>query len=289
MLSIVIIMIVLIVLLIYLFSSSYEYYDNYHSKKNDNFDELDVKLHDEVFNFKDLYKADSEAIYNFMKTRLPKEDLDKKELKILDAGTGLGRHYQFLSKYFRVIGVDKSANMLDLARVRNPVGEFKRGNLVDTELFHDGELIGITCLIETLHLNDLNEQKKILANFHKWLKPANGFLFIHIFDPSNLDPAPREFSQYYQEGDTRHALTYFNDFTHDAWWNTSKDTDDGEHKYNQKYIIDNGKSKLKITKMYIPPVKETIQNIIDSGFKLSAVKDLEKNHIEAFKLYVFSK
>lgn len=276
--------IVIIVLLIYLFSSSYEYYDNYHIKINDNYDELDVKLHDEVFNFKDLYKADAEAIYNFMKIRLTKDELDKKEFKILDAGTGLGKHYQILSKYFRVIGVDKSSNMLDAARVRNPVGEFKRGNLVDTELFHNGDLKGVVCLVETLHMNDENDQKKILENFHKWLKP-NGFLFIHIFDPSNLDPGPREFSQYYQEGDVRHALTYFNDFTHDSWWN--KNDDNGSYKYNQKYIIDNGKSKLKITKMHIPPMKDTIQNIIDSGFKLVAVKDLEKSHIEAFKLYVF--
>jgi len=275
--------VVIIVLLIYLFSSSYEYYDNYHIKKNDNYDELDVKLHDAVFDFKDLYKVDAEAIHNFMKTKAL-VDTDK-ETKILDAGTGVGRHYQFLSKYFRVIGVDKSTNMLDMARVRNPVGEFKRGDLTDTELFHDGEMDGITCLIETLHMNDQTNMKKILNNFHKWLK-KDGFLFIHIFDPANLDPGPREFSQYYQEGDTKHALTYFNDFTHDAWWMKG---DENTTAYHQKFIINNGKSKLKITKMYIPPAKDTIQMILDSGFKLVAVKDLEKAHIEAFKLYVFGK
>ena len=45
----------------------YEYYDNYHIKKNDNYDELDVKLHDTVFDFKELYKVDAESIHNFMK------------------------------------------------------------------------------------------------------------------------------------------------------------------------------------------------------------------------------
>jgi len=120
-----------------------------------------------------------------------------------------------------------------------------------------------------------------------WLKPQ-GYLFLHIFDPTNLDPGPREFSQYYQEGDTKHALTYFDNFTHDAWW-TPDLSEKYAYKYCQKFIIDNGKSKLKIHKLHIPPVKDTIQKVLDHDFKLVAVKDLEKAHIEAFRLYVFAK
>jgi hypothetical protein len=53
--------------------------------------------------------------------------------------------------------------------------------------------------------------------------------------------------------------------------------------------LDNGKSRLKIVNMYIPPLKIMIQKILDIGFKLIAVKDLEKAHISAFRMYVFQK
>ena len=44
---------------------------------------------------------------------------------------------------------------------------------------------------------------------------------------------------------------------------------------------------MKIHQIYIPPVKDTIQKVLDHGFKLIGVKDLEKANIEAFRMYVF--
>ena len=281
----ILISIVIIILMIYIMSSSQEYYDNYQSRKEDHYDELDAKLYDEVFDFSKLYQVDSESVRNFLKTRLPSDEFENKEVKILDMGTGCGKHYQHLSKWFSVIGVDKSPNLLDLARTRNPLGEFQRGELDKGELFKKGNFVGATCLVETMHLNTEDKMEKILKNVHDWLRPG-GYLFIHIFDPKNLDPGPREFSQYYQEGDIKHALTYFNNFSLDTWWEKKSE---GVYKYCQKYILENGKNRLKILTMYIPQVKVMIQKILDIGFKLVAVKDLEKAHIEAFRMYVFQK
>ncbi len=116
-----------------------------------------------------------------------------------------------------------------------------------------------------------------------WLK-KDGYLFLHLFDPEHLIPGPREFSQYYKEGDEEHSLTYFDDFTHDAWW---KKEGDGVYLYCQKFILENGKSRLKITKLYIPSLKKMISKILNNGFELIAVKNLEDAYIESFKLYVF--
>jgi len=283
----IILIILVILLIIHFLSTSYEYYDNFQDKKHDQYDELEVKLHDEVFDFNKLYQVDVDSIHNFLKTRIPMKDLENKDLRLLDAGCGLGKHYQGLSKNYHVIGVDRSPNMLDIARAKNPLGEFKKGRLEDVELFgtDNANFTAVSCLIETLHQNPEDKIDKILKNFHNWLKPG-GYLFLHIFDPTNLDPAPREFSQYYTDGDDKHALTYFNDFTHDAWW---AKVNDRYYKYCQKYIIENGKAKVKIHQMYIPPVKDTIQKVLDNGFKLIGVKDLEKANIEAFRMYVFSK
>jgi SAM-dependent methyltransferase len=276
--------IIIIILAFYLFSSSTEYFENAKDRQTDTYDELDAKLYDEVFDFKDLYKEDAEGIHNFLQSRLSVEELDKKA-KILDCGTGCGKHYQYLSNWFQVIGLDKSINLLDIARTRNPLGEFKKGLMEDTKLFSPNEFVGVTCLVETIHMNTLDKMEIILKNIHLWLR-SGGYLFIHLFDSDNLDPGPREFSQYYQDGDIKHALTYFDEFSLDSWWSKKSE---GNYQYNQKFILDNGKSRLKIVNMYIPPLKIMIQKILDIGFKLIAVKDLEKAHISAFRMYVFQK
>lgn len=278
--------IIIIILVIYLISTSVVYLENFQNRKEDKYDELDAKLYDEVYDFSKLYKADAESIRNFLKTRLSVDDLEKKEVKILDAGAGCGKHYQYLSKWFHVSGIDKSINLLDIARARNPLGEFKRGKLEDEEEYEKESQDGITCLVETIHLNNDVDMKKVIQNFHRWLKPK-GYLFMHLFDPKNLDPGPREFSQYYQEGDIKHALTYFEDFSLDTWWQQKSKGDN--YQYVQKFILENGKSRVKIIDMYIPSLKTMIQKILDQGFKLIAVKDLEKEHIEAFRMYVFQK
>ena len=61
--------ILIVILIIYLISSGTEYVENFQSRKEDSYDELDAKLYDEVFDFSKLYKADVEGIHNFLKTR----------------------------------------------------------------------------------------------------------------------------------------------------------------------------------------------------------------------------
>ena len=67
--------IIIILLVMYLISSSIVYIENFQSRKEDNYDELDAKLYDEVYDFSKLYKSDAESIRNFLKTRMSVDDL----------------------------------------------------------------------------------------------------------------------------------------------------------------------------------------------------------------------
>ncbi|GAJ17157.1 unnamed protein product, partial [marine sediment metagenome] len=76
----------------------------------------------------------------------------------------------------------------------------------------------ILCLADTLYQNRPAKARTILSNFYYWLKPG-GRLYLTVYDKDKLDPGPREFSQYYEdEKGRKHALTYFEKFTHDAWY-----------------------------------------------------------------------
>ena len=141
----------------------------------------------ESHNYRKSLKSDLNLNYiipkcnNFFKRKISPDELKNKP-ELLDAGTGSGQHYKYLNKLFQVTGVDKSQNMLDLARTRNPLGNFVADDLNNSDLFTKNKFIGITCFVDSLYQNSEEKMDTILRNFHNWLK-KDGLLFLHIFDP----------------------------------------------------------------------------------------------------------
>ncbi len=253
-------------------------------KGGDSFDLYYTKLYEKVFNNKKLYEYDSQEID---KNAIQKYWKNKK-IYILDAGCGVGRHYQYFAKKYSIVGIDRSANMLKYARIRNPRGKFKQGDLKNGKLFGHSKFYHIFCLTDSLYHNNVDgEMNEILANFYYWLKP-NGILCLHIFDRKKLDPGPREFSQYYRDKNKKkHALTYFKNFSHDAWWEM-----DGDKmvKYFEKIITEDGNSRIRTTTLYIPKEKGIILDKLEYyGFKLVNIISLKPLDIEDFDLYIFKK
>jgi len=249
----------------------------------DNFDKVYTRLFELVTNEPAIYRHDIIKIKETTK-------LDDKS-RVLEAGCGLGRHMEILRELYPNIsieGIDRSKSMINKAMIRNPGAELLCTSLTIPEIYKAETLTHVLCLHETINHNTPKEISNILNNFHKWLIP-NGYLVIHILDPTKLDPGPRAFSQYFKaKDDTRHALTYFESFTHEAWWEKEEDREYW-YRYCEKYIFPRNKFKIKSTPLWIPPVNRMISYITRHNFKLEEIIELNDIEITEFKLYVFKK
>ena len=230
-------------------------------------DDTYVKFYIKVFNQAEVYKSNVEKISRYIDTN--------SYIKILDAGCGVGRHYELLYKKFKqVIGIDKSNSFVKWAKIRNGNGLFIVDDFKNTNLFSSNKFSHITCFLDTIYHNNIEDMKLIFKNFHYWLN-NDGMIFINIFLKDVLDPAPREFSQYYfDENKTKHSLTYFDNFTHDAWWKINGDN----CSYNEQLINKDGKSFLKIHNFTIPNEDTMVKYITNTGFEI--VDMLKYNDID---------
>jgi len=236
------------------------------------FDNFFVNVYNTVFDYPYLFTYDGKLIKKYAKP----------EHKILDAGTGVGRHYKVLydSGCKNIIGVDMSGKMINKAKARCN-GDFQVGDLMSDDLFKSDAFDVITCLQETIYHNNNDKIDRILKNFHRWLK-KDGVLIMHIFNTDQLDPAPKDYSQYYTDNHgIKHSLTYFDGFIHDAWW------DDG--KYYQRVILEDGHNKVSTLNLNMIGKKELVEKIQKAGFKMKEVIDYRHLNITQYEMYVFSK
>ena len=288
--------------------------DKYEAGYNNDYDPFDddyCNLYNIVFNEKAIYKHDVNEIMKrvFTYKRLKSGGKgtkggtvkDPREARVLDAGVGVGRHYNLLNKKIKnLIGVDRSKSMIKYAKIRNPGEDFIHGNLTDTALFNTDSYDCITCLTDTLYHNKPSEMKDIIKNFRLWLND-NGILCVHIWNREKLDPAPMNRSQYYKDKNgIKHAQTKYKNFVHDAFW-LKGDSNEGvaNVKLVEKVIFNNKddlvnkhkkiEDRVKVHDMYIPKKKEIIKMITDNGFELIDISDYKKIKVDIYDLYFFKK
>lgn len=95
---------------------------------------------------------------------------------VLDAGCGAGVPVaQILSEHFKVTGVDFSEAQIELAKKHVPNAEFLCEDMTKL-IFPDHTFDGITSYYAIIHI-PREEHQRLLANFHKMLKPG-GFALL---------------------------------------------------------------------------------------------------------------
>jgi len=251
-------------------------------EKFENFENINDKVYANfyniIFNEDKLYKND---INNIVKHIAPKNG----DIKILDAGCGPGRHYKYMNDKYPTIGVDISSELIKHAKIRNPQGKFVNDNLINDKIFGPSEFSVVICLLDSLYHNSLENIDKIVKNFYYWLKD-DGYMCIHIFNRDKLDPGAREFTQYYKDNiGVKQGLTYFNKFTHDAYW---KPMDKECVEYIETIVLADGRKKISNTKLYIPKDNnEIISRVEKNGFKLFKIVSVD--HENDMEIYIFKK
>ena len=279
---------ILLILIILILSScfinafTYNRNENYDNYKLDENDRLYIKLQELVFNEDHIYKHDIDLFNKYG------EFHKWKNVRVLDAGTGFGRHYNQLPDDIEKIGVDKEELYLERAEIKNPKGKFLLGKLEDYKLFEMESLTHILCTMDTIYNNRPDEEMKdIISNFKFWLK-KDGILAIHIYnDTDNLDPMARDFSMIHEdEHRNKHSITYFNNFTHDAYF---KKLEDNLFSYVEKYIVPSGNSINKSRNLHIIPKDKMIKLILDNNFELYQKVNLKTIGITDYSFYFFKK
>ena len=254
----------------------------------DKYDLPYLKLYDKVFNYLTMYKHDIEEI--ILASKKLKSLKTDGPLEILDAGTGVGKHYKYLTGMSKkVVGVDISEKALHLAKLRNPTGNFIQGNLEMAEMFKPNRFDIIVSLLDSMyHCSSKQSLELLISNYFFWLKPG-GLCAIHIFKNNRLDPGPREFTQYYfDKKNRRHALTYFDTFEHDALWR-NVDAEGDIYEYIEEYRLKNGKKMRKVHRLCLPKEKEILGLFQKQGFELFDIIPLKKVYVLDHDIYLFKK
>lgn len=95
---------------------------------------------------------------------------------VLDVGCGNGRLYQMLAKkQVRYVGFDQSEALIEIARAKNPAGEFVVGEM-STLPFPDATFDLLYCIAALNHIPGRDLQLQCVREMHRVLKPGGRVL-----------------------------------------------------------------------------------------------------------------
>ncbi len=105
----------------------------------------------------------------------------------LDVACGTGRHLELLRRSYAVVGVDRSREMLRLARRRLPGAALRRGDMRTFRLADRFDVV--SCLFSAIgHLRSYPEVRQAFSNFAGHLKPGGLVIVEPWIDPTTFRP-----------------------------------------------------------------------------------------------------
>lgn len=106
--------------------------------------------------------------------------------RVLDIGSGTGRHVDLLNKEgYKAEGLDKSKAMVKYAKAKYPELTFKEGDALEAMLYPQDSFSTVTCLYFTIYY--IKNKNSFLQNCYNWLMPG-GSLVLHLVNRDKFDP-----------------------------------------------------------------------------------------------------
>jgi ubiquinone/menaquinone biosynthesis C-methylase UbiE len=162
----------------------------------------------------DFYNKNAKPYSNRISNRfIPKlinrfSDLVEKGEKVLDVGCAAGRDSRHLkNKGFKVVGIDLSDELLNLAREKDKESIYLRMNATDID-FGGDEFGGIFASAVLLHLPSNRQVEKAIGEFYRVMKPG-GVLFISVKAETFGKPKEEMVIEHLSLGKARY-MRYFN-------------------------------------------------------------------------------
>jgi ubiquinone/menaquinone biosynthesis C-methylase UbiE len=142
------------------------------------YDAFYVKYYDLVHSNKECNIEQLKIIINYAK--------NNKFVKLLDIGCGTGYHVYMLDKMkYDVIGLDKSAAMIEQAKLQYANCEFINGDFLQNNLFEYNSFTHLICLNKTFYTF---KDKELFFEKSNLLLNADGLIIIHIVNKDNFKP-----------------------------------------------------------------------------------------------------
>lgn len=167
--------ILVILLLLYIFVSTSK--EGFENKENKTFiddriyDKFYCKIYDEIWNMIPFYKAQIELMKPYFATT--------NNLLCFDSKTG--HMPQLLSANMKVVGIDKSKDMIQISKEKYPNIPFIQGDC-EPSIFKANLFTHIYCPLFSINTKDLDLFYECVD---KWLVPK-GYLFIVTYDKLNV-------------------------------------------------------------------------------------------------------
>ena len=281
----IIVILILLYLLYYFFNQSIESFEN--NKDDDIKDQFDK----EYVNFYEIIYRDYSDVdfeWKIMKEKAFK-GYNRENTNILLVGSGVGKLASRIKReYPNMIGIDESQNMVNKSYELNPNIKFKKDNLLKDDKFEKNDFTHIIFDTNTIHYNNKHRIPKILKTCHNYLK-EDGKLIIPVLDPSNMSRAARYYTtSYLDDHGIIHGFTYLNNFSHDCY-HILDDEDKDYSIYFDKIVLEDGKSRIKKTGMYIPKKEDMFDMVLREGFKVDYIYTERGQKLEPREIGFFTK
>jgi SAM-dependent methyltransferase len=137
--------------------------------------EQSAKYYDVVYSFKN-YKDEAERIRDLILKVNPKTKT------VLDVACGTGEHAYYLNEYFQVDGLDLNERFIEIARKKNPKGQFFCGDMTNFDL--DRKYDVVLCLFSSIgYVQTLENVVRTLIQFKKHLNEGGVIILEPWFTP----------------------------------------------------------------------------------------------------------
>ena len=213
--------------------------------------------------------------------------------KVLDIGSGTGRHVKLLNKEgYKAEGLDKSKAMVKYAKTKYPELTFKQGDALEAMLYPQNSFSTITCLYFTIYY--IKKKNIFLQNCYNWLMPG-GYLVLHLvnrdkFDPilNVADPLHLVSAQKYSAKRITTSTVKFKDFQYKAKFDLDNQNNLAE--FNEIFKDDKTKHvRQNSHKLHMETQKHILGLAKNIGFILQGKIDMVQCNYEFQYLYVLKK
>jgi SAM-dependent methyltransferase len=217
-----------------------------------------------------------------------------KKAKILDIGCGTGSHVAELGKKYKVVGLDISKDMLNIAKTKTSTLEnvkLIQGDMTDESLFGKAQFSHIICFYFSFYY--ASNLETLVKNCHKWLK-SGGYFVVELIDRDKFDPVleaanpfPLLSIQNYSEERITKSTIHFNNMLYESDF---KVVNPNSAVFKEHLTFnDTGKVIVNTHKLNMPNYNRIVKMIKNQGFKLDSVTNLGEVNYNYHYIFYFRK
>ena len=215
---------------------------------------------------------------------------DIKTMEVLDIGCGTGGDVEEFHKegVGKVVGMDASTDMIDVARKNYPKNDYRVKEAENVGSFAAGEFNLVTMYYFTYYY--LRDRDQVFRNIFNWLQPGGCFV-IHLVNREKFDPILEAASpfvafsvqKYSKERITRSKVT-FDKFDYEADFTI----DDSRAEFREEFRF-KGSKKLRrqVHHLRMPKMDEVVSEAEANGFTFKQYIDLTPIGYEYQYLFCF--